>query len=107
MFGHTQAPAVQLWPAAQALPHAPQLAVAAKSTQAPLHRLSGALHELTAVWHTPSAQVCPEAQAWPHAPQLAGSDCVSWQEPSATVPVAIAPVPAPPLTAGAAPFWPG
>jgi len=67
--GHWQTPAVQLCPVAQALPHAPQSAVPAKSTQAPLHSVCGAVHVLLAAWHTPSAQICPVAQAFVQLPQ--------------------------------------
>ena len=38
---------MQVCPAAQAVPQVPQLAVPLKSTQAPLHRVSGAVHELS------------------------------------------------------------
>jgi len=40
---------VQLCPAAQAVPQVPQLAVLVKSTQAPLHSVSGAVHAVIGV----------------------------------------------------------
>jgi hypothetical protein len=81
--GHiaAQVPAVQTWPAAQALPHAPQSALSlARSTQTPVQ----------AVWpagqvQAPFAHVAPMPQVLPHPPQLAGSVFVFVQRPRQAV----------------------
>jgi len=78
-------PLRQVCPAAQTLPHAPQLfASDVVSTHVPLHFVSVAPvwgfvgHELDPDTHLPAEQVSPAAalQTLPHAPQLFASVCV-------------------------------
>jgi hypothetical protein len=62
-----QAPAEQVCPAVQALPHAPQLAkLDCVSTHIPLHEVWPATEQLQA----PALQVCPAPQVVPHMPQF-------------------------------------
>jgi hypothetical protein len=70
-LGHAQVPFTHVIPAAQAVPHAPQLAGSlARVTHAPAHMVCPAAHWVV---HWPEAQACPAAQTVPQAPQLAGS----------------------------------
>jgi hypothetical protein len=66
--GHelTQPAGLHSWPAAHALPHAPQFAMSAVvSTQTPLHRVLPAGQA-----HWPRVHVVPPAHVTPHAPQF-------------------------------------
>ncbi|MEZ4408037.1 MAG: hypothetical protein R3A52_16415 [Polyangiales bacterium] len=79
----TQVPAEHTCPAAQALPHAPQLARSfCRSRHDPEQSVKPVWHDST---HTPAEQTCPAAQALPHAPQWARSDCRSRHEPEQSV----------------------
>ena len=77
--GLRQTPAVQLCPAAQSLPQAPQWAVSVlRSTQAPAHIVLGAAQ---ALWQAPATQVSPTPQARLQPPQWAGLMLTSTQPP--------------------------
>lgn len=86
-FGHVQVPAAHSPPAAQALPHMPQLrASVCRFEQAPLQDVSPVTH---AVEQVPAEQDSPRPHALPHAPQLAGLVSRSTQaSPHAVVPAA-------------------
>jgi hypothetical protein len=77
---HTHAPAVHVWPAAQAVPQAPQfIALLCSSTHVGAGAIGAqsvcpAAHMGRAEAQRPAMQLCPAAQAVPHAPQLAGSE---------------------------------
>jgi len=79
-------PRMHTWPAAQAWPHAPQLAVSERmSEQAPGQVRSPGAHE-----HAPLLQVCPLVQTLPQRPQLMTSVCVFTSQPSAGMPLQLA-----------------
>jgi hypothetical protein len=68
-----QTPALHTWPAAQALPHAPQFITSlAVLTQVPAQALWPGGHT-----QAPALQRPPPPQREPQAPQFSGSDC-SW-----------------------------
>jgi hypothetical protein len=68
---HAHAPFVQLCPAGQTTPQAPQLAASdVRSTQARLHAVSPLPQALA---HIPAVHDCPAAQAIPQLPQKRGS----------------------------------
>jgi hypothetical protein len=85
--GHTttQAPATHRLPAAQALPHAPQLASSrARSRHTPpqLVRPAAQVTAQPPATHTcPAAHACPAAHEVPHAPQFVRSVARSRQTP--------------------------
>ena len=73
----TQRPEAQRSPAAQLVPHAPQLAGSESSVaQVPPHSACPVGHDVT---QRPVTHDSPDAQAVPHAPQLRRSVCVSAQ----------------------------
>ena len=66
--GQPQLPLTQLWPAAQARPHAPQFARLVRvSTHDPLQLVVPLGHPLT---HAPFEQTSPAPQRFPHMPQF-------------------------------------
>jgi hypothetical protein len=78
--GQTHAPALHVWPAAQAVPHAPQsLASLARSTHACPHFARPAA-QLAA--QAPTLQTSPLAQVFPQAPQFNGSCPASTHAPA-------------------------
>jgi hypothetical protein len=83
---------MQVCPAAQARPHAPQFDVlVCRSTHAPEHAVCPAGQ---VVAQAPITQLCPAAQARPHAPQFSESDWVLVQlDPHRDDPAAQAQVP--------------
>ena len=73
----------------QTLPHSPQFCVSpARSTQAPLHRVSPDRHAQVPAWHDSAS-----AHGVPQAPQLLGLVCVLTQAPPQVVPPAQLQVP--------------
>jgi hypothetical protein len=71
-------PPTQYCPAAQAIPHPPQLAESfLMSLQLPLQLVRGPQAPLTPATQTPAVQVCPDVHAVPHPPQFALSVCGS------------------------------
>src|SRR6185369_3590902 len=96
--GHTQAPAVQLCPLAQAFSHEPRWAVVVRSAQAPLHKTCGAVQLVTGALQMPWSQIWFWSQAIAQLPQCFGSDSVSVHGPAA---IGLAP-PAPPIAAAPA-----
>jgi hypothetical protein len=82
-----QVPPVHDWPAAQALPQAPQfIALVARSTQAPPQLVVPPAQ--VPCTQAPAEQIVPLAQALPHEPQLATSALRSTHdEPQAMRPV--------------------
>ena len=72
-----QVPPVQVWPAAQALPQAPQfMALVSTSMQVPAQR-AWPVGQGISIVHVPPAQVCVPVHGVPQAPQLALSVIVS------------------------------
>jgi len=77
----THAPALQVWPAPQDLPHMPQFrGLLPVSTQVPLHNICPAAQP-----HVPFTQPCPVPQTWPQLPQLFRSDATVTQAPEQLV----------------------
>jgi hypothetical protein len=80
----SQRPALQVCPAAQALPHMPQWArvATAVSRHMPLQLFCPLGHD---TWQRLARHTSPWAQALPHAPQWARSVCTSRHAPAQLV----------------------